>query len=479
FFPDEVIAETEKLNDEVDENTLHNRKDFRDLLTITIDPQTAKDYDDAISLVTNKGGYVLYVHIADVSYYIRTDSILFNEAVTRGNSFYFPRSVIPMLPERISNKICSLRPDEDKLTLTVKTEFDKLLNIKDQSVCESVIRSSARLTYEEVDNLFDGKKHEIPQEIASMLQELRKISQELTKRRYDLGYIPFNMPDTDFEYDEEGNIINIHNSRETESHKLIENCMLLANEYTAKLLNKKADKAIYRVHEDPDEAAVEKISKLLNYYKVKYKKNQKTQKLIQGLLLAMPNNDYHRVFDPLILRSMKKARYDTIPVGHFGLAMKNYTHFTSPIRRICDLAVHHLIRYHIWQQKEGYNLKSRNLQDIADNASERELLADNAERETATQFKKLFMKDKIGEVFSALIVNMNNNNIIVELDDIPVSGIIPLSSIEDDHYNFYAVYMELIGKRGKRVFRLLDRLTVKLERIDFDLTFSIVEKRKK
>jgi ribonuclease R len=176
---------------------------------------------------------------------------------------------------------------------------------------------------------------------------------------------------------------------------------------------------------------------------------------------------------------MKKARYDTIPIGHFGLAMQHYTHFTSPIRRICDLVVHHLIRQHIWQQGSSHSLKPRNLQNIADNASERELLSDSAERETASQFKKLYMKDKIGEVYQALIVNMNNNNIIVELDDIPVSGIVPLASLTDDNYNFYSRYMELIGKRGKRVFRILDRITVKLDRIEFDLTFSLVENSKK
>ena len=479
YFPETVLQETNKLSEDITDSVIHKRRDLRKLLTFTIDPETAKDYDDAISLEVTDREYVLYVHIADVSYYISTGSALFNEAVTRGNSFYFPRTVIPMLPEKISNKICSLRPDEDKLTLTVITHFDKLLNIKDQTVCESVIRSAARLTYEEVDQLFEGGKSEIPEEIASILEELRQISAGLTKKRYDLGYIPFNMPDTNFRYDEEGNISEIVTERETESHKLIENCMLLANEYTAKLLHKKTEKGMYRIHEDPDPGSIDKILGLLTYYKIKYKKNQKVQKLIQGLLLSMPNEDYHRVFDPLILRSMKKARYDTIPIGHFGLAMQHYTHFTSPIRRICDLVVHHLIRQHIWQQGSSHSLKPRNLQNIADNASERELLSDSAERETASQFKKLYMKDKIGEVYQALIVNMNNNNIIVELDDIPVSGIVPLASLTDDNYNFYSRYMELIGKRGKRVFRILDRITVKLDRIDFDLTFSLVENSKK
>ncbi len=475
YFPDEVLKEAEMIAEKIEESEIKRRHDFRDLLTFTIDPQTAKDYDDAISFEITDNKYILYVHIADVTYYINTDSYLFNEAVSRGNSFYFPRKVIPMLPERISNKICSLRPDEDKLTLTVVTEFDKKFNLLGQSVCESVICSSARLTYEEVDSLFEEQEHNIPDAVSSVLTELRKLSSKMSGDRYAKGYIPFNMPDTVFRYDEEGNIEDITRTRETESHKLIENCMLLANQYTAELLNNKTDKAIYRIHEEPDESAVQKILKLLTYYRFRYKKNLRTQKLIQSLLTSMPNEDYHRVFDPLILRSMKKARYDTVPLGHFGLAMKHYTHFTSPIRRICDLTIHHLIRQALWHQKGKRVLKARKLQEIADNASERELLADRAERETVNRFKKLYMKDKLGEHYSALIVNMNNNNLIVELNSIPVSGVIPLESLSDDYYRFYPRYMEVLGKTGKRVFRLLDKLTVRLERIDFDLIFSLVE----
>ena len=476
-FTAEIMDEVALLDEKIDKEEIERRKDLREILTLTIDPQSAKDYDDAISYVLNDSKHYLYVHIADVSYYIRTDSNLFNEAVTRGNSFYFPRTVIPMLPERLSNKICSLRPDEDKLTMTVLTVFDNEFNIVEQSVFESVIRSSARLNYEEVDALFEDKEHGIEPAVAETLQQLRKISAVLSERRYSKGYIPFNMPDTDFVFDDEGNIKNMIRSSETESHKLIENFMLLANEYTATILHKKADEAIYRVHEYPDEGSVDKILTLLNYYRIKHKKNQRMHKLIQGLLASMPNRDYHRVFDPLILRSMMKARYDTLPLGHFGLAMKNYTHFTSPIRRVCDLAVHHLIREYILRQNDGHRIKPGLLKKIADTASEREIHADNAERETAYQFKKIFMKDKIGEIYTGLVVNMNNNNIIVELDDIPVSGLIPLSSLQDDYYSFYSRYMEIIGKRGKRVFRLLDRLKVKLERIDFDLVFSLIEEK--
>lgn len=473
-FSDTVLEEANGLPLDISESEIKRRKDFRDLPTFTIDPKTAKDYDDAISLVIKDSKYILYVHIADVSYYVSTDSELFNESVKRGNSFYFPRTVVPMLPERISNKICSLRPAEDKLTMTVITEFNKDFRVLKQSLCESVIRSSARLNYEEVDSFFAGKEHGIPEEIAGSLSVLRRISAHLSKERHAKGYIPFNMPDTVFEFSEEGKISDIIRTRETESHKLIENFMLLANEYTAHLLSSKAKSLIFRVHEFPEESSVEKILKLLTYYRIRYKKNLKTQKLIQQLLKAMPNDDYHRVFDPMILRSMKKARYDTDPIGHFGLAMEHYTHFTSPIRRICDLTIHHLIRQTLMNAKGKQSLNSRRLINIAETASEREIFADTAERETAYRFKKLYMHERIGDMFRALVVNINNNNIIVELDELPVTGVIPINSLDED-FSFYSRYMELIGRNTNRTIRLLDRLTVRLERIDFDMKFSLLD----
>lgn len=526
-FPEEVDIETEAINEEISDDELGRRQDYRSLLTITIDPATAKDYDDAISLtrILDDGteqeitedfgakkpkGYRLYVHIADVSHYLRTDSALFSEAVERGNSFYFPRHVVPMLPFRLSNKICSLRPDEDKLTVTVVTDFNERFRITEQSAYESVIRSSFRLNYDEVDLFFTSKggnvseqtipNHvkEVPVEVHSLLSSLRELSSALSRKRYEKGYIPFHMPEMEVEFDEQGKIKDLHRSKETESHKMIENCMLIANEYVAALLAKKTGQSVYRVHEEPELEDFEKMLRLLRYYKITSRKETSMQKTIQNLLTDMPTDDFRRVFDFIILRTMKKARYDTRPLGHFGLAAKNYTHFTSPIRRVCDLTVHHLLRQFIGKeasasehlfssaarcrnadnQKGDDNNRTKSLSYIAERASSQELLADSVERETERLYKRMYMQDKIGEVFDSIVVSMNKNSIRVELNSVPVTGQIVLESLKDDYYRFYPEYMELIGRRNGKVIRLLDRVKVRLESIDLDLNFAPLEFRK-
>ncbi|MDY6914893.1 MAG: ribonuclease catalytic domain-containing protein, partial [Candidatus Cloacimonadota bacterium] len=270
----------------------------------------------------------------------------------RGNSYYFPQKVIPMLPEKISNKLCSLRPYEDKLTLTVKTVFDNNFQIKKQEVTESIIRSDARFSYEEIDKLFDGHDIDIEPELVEMLNNMRKLSKKLSKQRVKEGYLNFNLPDTEYLFDDEGNIVHLKRSKETDSHKLIENFMLVANEFIAKKLSHKP--TIYRVHEDPDEDRLYDLQNLLKFYRIKMKLNEDLNATLQAALNKMPNQKYHRVFDRMILRSMKKAHYDTKNNGHFGLAMQNYTHFTSPIRRLCDLVIHHQIKSDLRKEKEKF-----------------------------------------------------------------------------------------------------------------------------
>ena len=478
-FPPAVLAEVDKLSEEITEKDIKARTDLRDLPTITIDPETAKDYDDAISIIEVGKGYELYVHIADVSHYVKLNTLLFKEAFERGNSFYFSRQVIPMLPPKISNQICSLRPDEDKLTISVITKMDEKFRITSQSVVESVIRSKARLSYEQVDAYLEGSTEQIPEEAYIVIDNLSKLSKTLSNQRYAKGYIPFNMPELEFIYDDTGKIAELKRSMETESHKIVENCMLLANEYVATRLNEFSDTGMYRVHEFPDGEAVDRIIRLLAFYEVvPTKKNLRGQKLIQSLLELMPDDKYHRVFDPLILRSMKKAKYDVQPIGHFGLATKYYTHFTSPIRRLCDLTVHHLLKQHLWDTGDQKKLAENELKKIAGRASERELVADNVEREVAYNFKKLFMKDKVGEVYEGMIVNITNSNIVVEIDEIPVTGIVPISSLRDDSYRFYQIYMELIGRKTRKIYKLMDRVTVRLDRIEYDLIFTLLEESK-
>lgn len=485
-FPEQVKQELSGIEDYIDGDEINNRLDLRDLTTFTIDPPTAKDYDDAISLEmitsqeddsVNTETYRLYVHIADVSYYVPLGSALFNEASERGNSFYFPRRVVPMLPEKISNKICSLRPDEDKLTITVITEFDATLNIIRQSVRNTIIRSGYRLNYDEVDQFFDGDAQAVPEELTLTLSKLRIISEKMTRKRYENGYIPFNLPELEVEFDDEGKISRLVRSKETDSHKLVENCMLLANNYVGSLLAKNTKEAVYRVHEEPDEEKFLQMLDLLHHYKISSPKSHSMQKMVQNLLLSMPTPEHHRVFDYLILRTMKKARYDTIPIGHFGLAAKNYTHFTSPIRRICDLTVHHLLRLHVMKTNSPAKEKgsSPSLSEIAAKASSQEILADSAEREMEVVYKRLYMKDKIGELYEGLVVNLSNSMISVELNDIPVLGYVPIVSLKGDYFRLNADFMELTGKkRGKRI-RLMDKVVVQVDRIDFDVLFTLIK----
>lgn len=467
-FPDDVLAETALISDEIDEEELDKREDLRDLITITIDPASAKDYDDAISLSRVDNGWQLYVHIADVAHYIETDTLIFREAVKRGNSYYFPGQVIPMLPQRLSNKVCSLRPYEDKLTLSVVTEYDELFNVKHQSVCESIICSNARLTYDEVDDLFENDTSSLPSEVSDMLHNLKKLSQSLTSKRVKAGYLRFDLPETEYIFDDDGHVVDLKRSRETESHEIIENTMLVANEYVANRLSN--NDTMYRIHEKPDEMEIENIQNLADSFSLKFEYNRKFNYTLQILLDSMPA-EYHRVFDRMILRNLKRARYDTENKGHFGLAMNKYTHFTSPIRRLCDLVIHHQIKAMAHQSESPFDRKT--LDSYAEQATERELLADETEWEVDRKNKIKFMKKRIGNEYSGIIVNARSSAIFVELDKYPVVGIIDIASIKDDYYVFNENKMSFTGKRGKKQYGLADKVKVLVSRVDEDIYFNL------
>ncbi|HCX73311.1 MAG TPA: ribonuclease R [Candidatus Cloacimonas sp.] len=471
-FPEAVIQELKDIEPEIRQQDYENRQDFRDLPTFTIDPASAKDYDDAISLIKNKEKWELYVHIADVTHYIHPQSQLFAEAVNRGNSYYFPQRVIPMLPEKISNKICSLRPYEDKLTLTVKTVMNNDFKILNQNVYESVICSDARFSYAEIDDLFEGKQTDIEPELADTLKNMRKLSQYLSKQRIKEGYLNFNLPETEYIFDDEGHIIDLQRSRETDSHKLIENFMVLANEFIAKKLSHKP--TIYRVHEDPDEDRLYELQQLLKFYRIKMKLNDDLNRCLQNTLEKMPNAKYHRVFDRMILRSMKKAHYDIKNRGHFALAMNNYTHFTSPIRRLCDLIIHHQIKSVLSQQNDFFSKKD--LAEYADTASEKELVADESEREIDLKNKIKFMKSKVGETYKGMIISVLPKSLIVELERYPVTGIVDITNLKDDYYVFYDKNMSFSGRSSGKSYKLMDELEVTVARVEDDIYFQPIVK---
>ena len=468
-FPQNVLNELCTLSDEISEDMIIKRKDLRDLLTFTIDPASAKDFDDAISLIKNEKGFTLYVHIADVAQYVETKSKLFEEATKRGNSYYFPKKVIPMLPEKISNKICSLRPFEDKLTLTVQTRYNDDFKIISQNVYESVICSNARFNYKEIDEFFEEKK-ELESEIAETLRNMYILSASLTKNRINCGYLKLNIPETIFVFDDEGHVIDLERSKETDSHKMIENFMLVANEFIAKKLS--SGKTIFRIHEKPDEERLLKLKEEITSYNIKMQMNKNMNVILQNLLNQLPDESCHRVFDRKILRSMKKAKYSVENLGHFGLAMRYYTHFTSPIRRISDLIIHHQIKNKFNSQQTPFS--SSHLFKLAEIATEREQIADESEREVDLKNKTIFMKKKIGEEYSAIIIAVNKNALIIELDKYPVTGIVNISSLNDDQYQYYPQHSRYIGKRKGKIYKLTDKLKVLLSSIDDEIHFKVL-----
>ena len=471
FFPEKVLFELQEIPDFITEIEKKKRKDFSDLLTFTIDPISAKDFDDAISLKKTEKGWKLYVHIADVAHYVQPQTELFKEAKNRGNSYYFPKKVIPMLPEKISNKICSLRPFEEKLTISVITEFDKNYEIIGQNVVESVIKSNARLSYEEVDALFENRENNIDPEVARILFEMKKLSSSLSAKRKKQGYLSFDLPETEFIFDDEGHIIDLKRSQETESHTLIENFMLIANEFVAKILSSK--NTIYRVHEKPDEEDIEKIKEIAEKYDLCFERKKNLNKTLQILLDSMPDEIHHRVFDRIILRKMKKAKYDIKNIGHFGLALSNYTHFTSPIRRLSDLVIHHQIKGKLHSSAALFS--KNELFDLAKTASEKEIIADEAEREVEFKNKKIFMKMRLGEVFKGIIVGIKSFSMLIELNEFPVIGVIELSSLTDDYYEFYERQNCLIGKKNGKMFKLMDKFEVQVIKVTDDIYFSLFE----
>jgi ribonuclease R len=477
-FPEEVIKEAVAIDEKISEADLAGRSDFRNLFTITIDPISAKDFDDAISLEETKEGHLrLYVHIADVAHYIKFNSQIFAEAMNRGNSYYFPKKVIPMLPEILSNKICSLRPMEEKLTVTVITDFNQDGQIVTQDVCESVINSDSRLTYEEVDLLFEGKVHPFNEQMVTLLNLMRRLSKVLSKKRVKLGYLKFDLPEVEYVFDDEGYLTDLKRSRETDSHTLIENFMLTANEYVAKLLTKTAGTTIYRIHEEPEQADLFKIKDILQFHKIHFQMGYDNNKTWQNVIEALPTEEYHRVFDRMILRSMKKAKYSTAHIAHFGLGLSTYTHFTSPIRRLCDLIVHAQLKKHVFHKSVSeipeHDLSVNSIFNYAGISTKREMVADESERAMEQKIVMSFMKKKLGEIFKGVIISFTNSAIVIELDELPVRGVVKYNSLTDDYYELYDKIKVLRGRRKGRIFKLADKVEVQISMISDDIYFSI------
>lgn len=470
-FPQAVVDEAEKLNIPVTDEMMKGRKDFRKELTITIDGEDARDFDDAISLSMKGENYVLKVHIADVSHYVTENSELDKEAFRRGTSVYFPDYVLPMLPKSLSNGICSLNPEEDRLTMSVVMQFDKNGNIMDYDICEGVIRSDFRMTYTKVTKIFNGDS-ELRKQYAvllPMLEKMAELAKLLLKRRDNAGQLDFDLPEAQINVDEEGRITEILKKPRDLSDRLIEQFMVVTNEVVARHAKHMEIPFVYRVHEEPTFERVKAFRAFVSSFGLKLETgNQGSEpKDFQKLLLEIKGTPQSEPISKIMLRSMQKARYDSQALGHFGLALKDYCHFTSPIRRYPDLVIHRILKYLLHGQLSPNKLKV--LESFVAEASEQssitERTADEAERAVDDLKKAEFMSERIGEVFEGKISSVLESGIFVELEN-TIEGFVYVENLPDDHYIFDQTRYMLVGKRNR--FSLGEKVTIKVESVDIN-----------
>ena len=475
-FPQEVLREAEAA-EEPDQDVIQSRMDFRKLLTVTIDGESARDFDDAISIEKLENGHFrLWVHIADVSHYVLTDAQLDREALLRGTSVYFPDRAIPMLPERLSNQLCSLNPQVDRLTVSVVMEVDEQGDVCDSEYCRSVICSNERMTYTAVKKILIDQDEELRHRYADLLENfswMLELCEILRARRLRRGALDFDLPEAEVEYDVNGEILDVVRSERNQAHRIIEEFMLLANETVAQHLAERDIPLIYRIHEDPNPSKVEaflEIASQFGYSLEQDRDGQYPAKAFQKLMLKLSGKREEQFLSYLMLRSFKQAQYSDLNQGHFGLASACYCHFTSPIRRYPDLIVHRILKRVMdgsASSRSAEELYGR-LHDIAGRASERERKAVEAEREIMRWLMAQFMAERLGEEFDAFIIGVKRNGFFVELLAHFVEGFVPVETIWDDFYVFNQRHQCLIGENTKKVYRIGDQLRVRLDKVDPD-----------
>jgi ribonuclease R len=513
IFPVEALREAESASLEVTAEQRAGRLDLRQAPTVTIDGETARDFDDAISLSRLENGHLhLGVHIADVSYYVREGSALDAEARLRGTSVYFPERAIPMLPEKLSNGICSLNPQVDRLAMSALMEIDRHGRVVKYELRETVIRSRERMTYTDVNKLLTHADPQLAMRYADLI-DLFKVMEELAriliKMRERRGAIDFNLPESIFEFDDEGRIAGVLKAERNIAHRIIEEFMLLANETVAGHLERLGVPSLYRIHEEPEPQRVIEFAELASAYGYRFAVEGVSSKDYQRLSAQLTGKPEERVLAYAMLRSLKRARYAATNAGHFGLAAPVYTHFTSPIRRYPDLIVHRILRALLQQSprwgESGASVeaveqgteravkhklrRARNtpapiafdeLVLIAEESSERERAADGAEREVDEWRKAVFMSERLGEEFEGMIINVRDFGFFVELDDFFIEGLVAAATLTDDYYQFDERRHALIGRSHRRAFRLGDRVRVRADRVNVDrhlVDFSIAQMR--
>jgi ribonuclease R len=466
-FPKNVEEEAEKLPETLDEKDYLGRDDFRTRNTITIDPTTARDFDDAVDVeILKDGSFQLGVHIADVSHVVRQDSAMDTEARIRGTSVYFPDRVIPMLPEKVSNGICSLNPRVDRLAMSVIMHISRDGEVRDYSVHNSVIHSKERMTYEDVQLMIDGDPAMIARfrHILPEIQKINTLAIILQKKRQERGAIDFDLPEPVLTYDEMGGVLGIAKSIRHFSHRIIEEFMILANEVVARHMEIREIPSIYRVHEDPDPGKVADFAELVAGFGLRFHPKRATPAEFQKFISSIAGRPEERMLSYLMLRSFKQAIYSADNIGHFGLASDAYTHFTSPIRRYPDLVVHRILKSAIARRKSS--IQPGQLEAIASESSERERTADQAERELIDWKKMILMERHLGDVFEAIIIAVWKDGFTVELIDQFIEGFVSANDLPESHYRFDPAERTLVSRNAKKRYRIGDRLPVQVARID-------------
>jgi ribonuclease R len=479
-FPIEVQNEINEINEELIKQEIPNRLDLREELIFTIDPEDAKDYDDAISLkILPDNTYELGVHIADVSFFVKENSKTDKEAFLRGTSIYLPGKSIPMLPHKLTNEICSLEENKDRLTFSIIINITKEGEIISYKLQKSVIRSKKRFTYSEAQqyiNDYNPKekqtsvKNSEKHNFSSVLYEMNELRKKLYDKRKLNGSLDFNSTEPFFVLSDNGNVINIGIKEFFDTNYLVEEFMLLANRLvTEEFVNKTNNLPfIFRVHDYPSEEKIGELKSILSFFGYQFKKNKKiTSKTFQSLIEKIKNNPYKNILNDLIIRSMAKAVYSTENIGHFGLGFKYYTHFTSPIRRYPDLVVHRLLEKQLINKTKP-SLNQKILSNIALHSSETERRAMEIERE-AIKIKQIqFLQNKTDMIFKAVIYNIVEFGFFIEIPEYTITGLVHIKNLTDDYYFFEPEKHRLRGKHNKKIYKLGDEISVTVFNLDLE-----------